>query len=54
MAVTGVGGFQNSTGFSGGDSTDVIESDRPHDPAASGIFSTDFRRWVVGGSTGRL
>ncbi|XP_067931341.1 AP-3 complex subunit beta-2-like [Watersipora subatra] len=45
MAGTGPGaaGFQNSSGFSGGDSND-IEGEKSLDPASSGFFSTDVKR----------
>lgn len=38
------GGFQNSTGFSPADSGEIVENDKPHDPASSGLFGTETKR----------
>ena len=46
MAGNGVsGGFQSSSGYAGNEAIEgSVENDRPHDPASSGLFGTDFKR----------
>ena len=47
MADNGIG-FQSSSGYSANESVEAVENDKPHDPASSGLFGTDFRRYVTG------